>query len=120
MTEVFERLCPYYMTYGMTYHQYWHGDPWAMKAYKQAYMLWRKQENEMLWLGGAYFMNAFSVVLGNAFSKKGTPPRKYLEQPLDVFPKTEAEEMAEQEAKQRKLIAGLTAWKQMFDAAKKE
>lgn len=120
MSEVFERLCPYYLMYGMTYDQYWHGDPWSLKAYKEAYFLQQRSANEMAWLSGAYVMNAVSVVIGNAFSKKGTPPKRYLEKPLDVFPKTEAEMKAEEEEKQRKLIQGLTAWKAMFEAAHKD
>lgn len=118
MSELFERLCPYYMSYGMTYDQYWHGDPWSLKAYKDAYNIGMRRQNEMMWLNGLYTMNALGVVIGNAFSKKGTPPRKYMEQPLDVFPKTEAEEAAEMEQKQKKLIAGLSAWKAIFNASK--
>lgn len=119
MSEIFERLCPRYISYGMTYEQYWHGDPWAMKAYKEAHLMRLNQQNEMLWLQGAYNMNALSVVIGNAFSKKGTPPRKYLAKPLDVFPKTEEEQKAEEERKQQEIIAKLSAWKRAFDARKK-
>lgn len=119
MTDVFNRLCPYYMSYGMSYENYWHGDPWAMRAYKEAYMLRNKQANMMSWLQGAYFTNALSVVLGNAFSKKGTPPKQYMAEPMDIFPKTEAEEKAEEERKQKQLIAKLNAWKKVFDESQK-
>lgn len=119
MSEVFERLCPTYMQYGMTYDDYWTGDPWAMKAYREAYMLRSRQENLMLWLQGVYTNNAVAVAIANAFRKKGSPPVKYLEKPLDIFPKTEAEEQAEMEAKQREIIMKLSAWKKMFDAAQK-
>ncbi len=119
MSEIFERLCPYYMSYGMTYDQYWHGDPWCLKDYRTAHNLRMREQNQMLWIQGLYSMNALSVVIGNAFSKKGSPPRKYLEKPLDIFPKTEAEEKAEMEQKQKELIAKLSAWKKMFDESKK-
>ena len=119
MSEIFERLCPYYMMYGMSYEDYWFGDPWQMKAYKNAYDLRNRQKNTMLWLEGAYFNNAVSVALANAFRKKGSPPVKYLEKPLDVFPKTEMEEQAEMERKQKELILKLTAWKKASDAAKR-
>lgn len=120
MTETFERLCPYYMLYGMTYEQYWYGDPWAMKSFREAYNLRNRHENEMMWLQGLYFYQAVGTVLSNAFAKKGTPSKKYLNEPLDIFPKSEAEEAAEMEKKQRKLIAGLTAWQKMFEAAANE
>ena len=71
----------------------------------------------MRWVQGMYFANALSVVLSIAFSKNGTP-KKYMEKPLDIFPKTEAEEAAELEQKQQALIAGLSAWKKMFEAKK--
>ena len=105
------------MMYGMTYEQYWYGDPWAMKAYRQAYDLRNRRENEMMWINGMYFANALSIVLHNAFSKKGTPPKKYMEKPLDVFPKTEAEIKAERERAQRELIRKLNLWKKHFDLA---
>lgn len=120
MSEVFERLCPRYMAYGMSYENYWHGDPWAMRAYKQANNLKNRQTNEMMWINGMYVTNALSVVLSNAFSKKGTPPKKYLEKPLDIFPKTDAEIEAEKEQKQRELIAKLSAWKTMFDTQQQQ
>lgn len=120
MGDIFERLCPHYMLYGMSYKEYWYGDPWSLKAYKTAYLLRQRQENTMLWLQGAYTLDAFSTVIANSFSKKGTPPKKYMEKPLDIFPKTKAEEEAEMEQKQKELIQKLTAWKKTFDASKKQ
>ena len=103
----------------MSFEEYWHGDPWNMKAYRTAYDLRNRQQNMMLWLQGVYFHNAVSTSLYNAFRKKGAAPVKYLEKPLDIFPKTELEEKAEMERKQRELILKLTAWKKAFDAAQK-
>lgn len=119
MSEVFERLCPYYITYGMTYESYWNGDPWSLKAYKEADMMRNRQANVMQWLQGLYNSNAVLTAIANAFRKKGSPPVKYLEKPLDIFPKTEAEEKAEMEQKQNELIQKLSAWKKIFDAAQK-
>ena len=120
MGEVFDKLCPYYIQYGMTYDQYWHGDPWALRAYKQAYLMKRKSENFLGWLNGIYTQRALAVVIHNAFSRSGTPPLKYYEEPLDIFPKTEAEKQADMEKKQDALIAGLGAWKDMWDSNHKQ
>lgn len=120
MSDIFKALCPYYMMYGMSYDEYWYGDPWRMKDYKTAYDLRNKRENQMMWINGLYMVNALSTVIGNAFSKKGTPPKKYLDKPLDIFPKTEAEEQAEMERKQREIVMKLTAWKKNFDANRKK
>lgn len=118
MSEIFKTLCPYYMMYGMSYDEYWYGDPWRMVDYKAAYELRNRRENQMMWIQGIYVVNALSVVIGNAFSKRGTPQKKYFEKPLEIFPKTEAEEKAEMEKKRREIIMKLTAWKKSFDASK--
>lgn len=99
------------MAYGMTYEQYWYGDPWMTRAYAQAWLLKRKIENENMWIMGSYVANAFGTVIGNAFGKKKL---KYLEKPLDIFPKTEAEEQAEIREERRKLITKLNGMMKAF------
>lgn len=100
-----------YIAYGMTYEQYWYGDPWMASAYAQAYLLKRKIENENMWIMGSYVANAFGTVIGNAFGKKKL---KYLEKPLDIFPKTEAEQQAEIREERRKLITKLNGMMKAF------
>lgn len=113
-TEIFEELCPMYIAYGMTYEQYWYGNPWMTRAYAQAYLLKRKVENENMWILGAYMSNAFGSVISNAFGKRKV---EYLKKPLDIFPKTEAEQNAEIREERRKLITWLNGMKKA--AAKK-
>ena len=92
----------------MTYEQYWQGDPWMVRAYAQAFLLKRRIENENMWIMGSYVANAFSVVLHNAFNNN---KKEYLKQPMDIFPKTEAEKNAEIREERRKLINWLNAMK---------
>ena len=101
-----------YMAYGMTYEQYWYGDPWMARAYAQSYLLKRKIENENAWILGAYMANAFGTVIGNAFGKKKV---NYLDKPMDIFPKTEAEKQAEVREEKRKLINWLNGMKRLAD-----
>ena len=61
---------------------------------------------------GLYNMDAFSVTLNNAFSKRKA---KYISEPFQLFPKTEEEQKREAEETKRKLIARLDAWKKAFD-----
>ena len=96
------------MLYGMTYEQYWYGDPWMTRAYAQSHLLKRRQINEELWLEGIYMANAFQTVIGNAFGKKKL---KYLEKPLDIFEKTEAEKKQEVREERQKLINFLSKLK---------
>ena len=100
-TEFFESVCPIYMLYGMTYDEFWHGDPWMAKAYKEKHLLERKQKNEEMWVNGMYQLSALSVALNNAFNKSKI---KYVEKPFDIFPKTEIEKEEEKRNERQKLI----------------
>ena len=110
-TEIFTELCPVYIAYGMTYEQYWYGDPWITRAYAQAHLLKRKIQNENMWIMGSYMANAFGVVIANAFSKKRL---KYFDKPMEIFPKTEAEKKAEVREEKRKLITYLNGLSKVF------
>ncbi len=118
--EVFRKLCPQYLHYGMTWEQYWHGDPWMVVYYSQAHDLAIQQRNEELWLQGLYNHDAFAVVLANAFAEKGRAPKKYLEQPLDIFPKTEEQRAADEERELRKMVRQLNMWEKRFNAGNGE
>ena len=111
-TQIFEQLCPEYMLYGMSYEQYWFGDPWMARAYAQKHLLARKQRNEELWLEGIYLSKAFGVVLHNAFDKH---KEKYFDKPLEIFAKTDAEIEEETRQKRRAMIAHLQTWMQEFN-----
>ena len=100
------------MLYGMQYEDFWFGDPWIARAYAQYYLLKRRQMNEELWLNGIYVANAFQTVLGNAFGKQKL---KYLEKPLDIFEKTEAEKQRELRNERQKLINWLNKLKLSAD-----
>ena len=105
-----------YMAYGMTYEQYWYGDPWMTRAYAQSYLLKRKIQNENAWIMGAYMANAFGSVIATSFGKKKVD---YLKEPLDIFPKTEAEKQTEIREERKKLIAWLNGMKKASARKKK-
>lgn len=97
LTEIFEEACPTYMSYGMTYDEYWYGSPNRAIFYREAYKLKIKQKDEEFWMQGVYFYDALcrvSPVL-HAFSKSGTKPLHYVDKPY-----TQAQEEKE---KQRKI-----------------
>lgn len=79
------------------------------KAYFQAYLLKRQAMNEQLWLNGIYVANAFKTVLNNAFGKKND---RYLDKPLNIFPKTEAEKNQEKRDMRRRFVEWLSQWGQ--------
>lgn len=103
------------MLYGMTYDEFWFGDPWIVRAYAQAYLLKRRAMNEELWLQGIYMTYALNSVIGTAFGKKKID---YVNKPLDIFEKTESEKKREIEAERQKLKEILNRWKKSADGNK--
>lgn len=100
------------MVYGMTYDQFWYGDPWMASAYAKAYLLKKRVMNEELWLQGVYMTHALSSVIGTAFGKKKID---YINKPLDIFPKTELEKKKEILAERQRLMESLSRWKKAAD-----
>lgn len=101
-TEKFYELFPYYLTIGMTYDQYWNGDPTLVKYYRKADEMRKERVNEELWLQGMYIYEALcdvSPVL-HAYAKKGTKPQPYSKQPYSI---TKAQREREEEEHVRML-----------------
>ena len=85
------------MAMGMTYSEFWDGDPKIAAAYRRADMIRRKRRNEELWLAGVYTAEALSATVGNMFSKGSK--HQY---PSEPFPIT-AVEQEERRERERKL-----------------
>lgn len=106
----FEKMCPIYMSYGMSYDEFWYKSPYRTKYYLDSYKRKIKQQDEYMWMQGMYIYEALCKVspILHAFSKKGTKPLPYSEKPYlhndDTF-KTEDEK--EQEKKNNELLVKL-------------
>ena len=83
---------------GMTYDEYWNGDPWMCRDYRKAHEIKRDEFNSNAWLQGFYNYIATQTAVGNAFREKGRQPVKYLEQPLDLHEKEKTVQEIRQEA----------------------
>lgn len=107
ITELFERACPFYMSIGMSYKEFWEGDVCLPNFYYEAYKQRMEREQEQLdiaaWLNGMYVKRAYEVVLANAFSRKGTPPQEYFVKPLSQKDKQERNKTAEEIEKEGEL-----------------
>lgn len=68
--------CPYYMSLGVSYDEYWHGDYTRLPYYRKAYALKREEKNQQLWLQGLYFR----IAVLSAF----TEDTKYPDEPLPI------------------------------------
>lgn len=81
------------ITYGMSVKEFWEDNPDLFWAYRFSYYTKLKNEQEMFnnnaWLQGAYFHEAISVALCNAFSKQKV---EYSKQPYNFNKKEETKE----------------------------
>ena len=122
LTELFEKACPIYMSYGMSYNDFWYGPAFMTTFYRDANKLKLRQQDENNWMIGMYVYEAIldcSPVL-HAFSKKGTKPLPYAEKPYltDVFEtKTEAQKEQEKENERLKFLIQMNNW---FRATEKQ
>ena len=96
LSKIFDRECPYYMSYGMSYDDYWYGDCFKAKFYREQYVLRLEKEDRDMLIQGMYIYEALCDVspILHAFSKKGTKPLPYRT-------KTYSEEIKEKQEKER-------------------
>ena len=77
--EEFKKLCPFYISIGMTYNQFWFEDVELTRIYLEAYKLKQKREAEeskwKIWEQGLYIYEALCDVspILRAFSKVKKP-----------------------------------------------
>lgn len=122
LTKLFEKACPIYMSFGMSYHDFWYGPAFMTTFYKDAHKLRLRQQDENNWMLGMYVYEAIldcSPIL-HAFSKKGTKPLPYAEKPYlmeKLQEKTEAEKEQEIENERLKFAIQMNNW---FRATKKQ
>jgi len=90
------------MAIGMTYEQYWYGDPLMVRAFYKAEQLRQQRMNESAWLYGAYTLRALDATVGNMVRKHGAKPAEYPTKPIELFKteetKTEKSVREQQEA----------------------
>lgn len=110
LTELFEKICPIYMSYGMTYNEFWYGSAYMVSFYRESYKLKLKQQDENNWMQGMYVYEALCKVspVLHAFSKKGTKPLPYAEKPFlmdKINPVEKTQEQIEREKENERLKA---------------
>lgn len=122
LTIFFEKECPKYMAYGMSFHDFWYGPADMVIFYREAYKIKMKQLDENNWILGMYVYEAIldcSPIL-HAFSKKGTKPLPYAEKPYlmdKLREKTQEEKDQEKENERLKAIVHFNNW---FTATRKQ
>lgn len=114
--KLFEEQCPIYMSMGMSYDEFWFGEPERVKYYRKAHEIKKKQMNEQLWLQGLYIYEAFCDVspILVTMPKRGAKILPYSETPY-ALTQNEAKKQKE-DAAQRKQKAMLDMFARKADA----
>ncbi len=118
-TEIFEAQCPYYLSIGMTYKQYWHGDCCAAKYLREAEKLKNQKKNQELWLQGLYI---YEALLNSSAALKSFPGKdaKIIPYPEQPYPLTTSDRERIEEEKARKALEAnknrMSAWAAEFNS----
>ena len=110
---------PHCLSMGIGASEFWNMNIRTLRPYLMAEDIKREQTNYFMWLQGLYVYDAMSVVIGNAFSKKGSKKLEYLHEPIKILPPTEEEKRIKAEKDRRKAIAFFNSLADNFNAKDK-
>ncbi len=99
-SEEFEKVCPYYIAFGMSYDEFWNGDCEIAPMYRKAHEARMNEANTLAWLQGVYVYHAVGALAPTlkAFSKGRA--QAYMKEPFGFQEREVGKEIAK--AKERK------------------
>ena len=106
-TMAFEKACPLFISYGLTYDEFWYDDPYKALYQLKAYKCKIKHEDELLWEQGMYIYEAIlqCAPILHPFSK-AKKPLQYTEKPhLQQLEEEKTEQEKQQEIENERLKA---------------
>ena len=108
--SIFDKAFPHYLAMGMTFSEFYETDHTLVIAYRKAYELKRKKDNEDMWLQGAYVYHAIcrAAPLLIPFNKH-PKPEEYLDKPFPMFSEDVTDESAKSKADTDKGFAYMQA-----------
>lgn len=112
-TREFEKCLPYYLSIGMSWDQFWHGDVEMARFYRQAHEMRLRERNFEMWMQGRYIYEAIGdmVPVLHAFAKEGTQPVPYPKEPYPITEKDVRErEERERLEKYERMKAYVSQW----------
>lgn len=91
-TEIFEELCPLFLSIGMTYKEYWEGNNELPSLYLKKFKLEQERVNEQAWLMGLYVYDTLCNLapMFRPFSKK-VNIKPYRKEPFSTKVKDDVE-----------------------------
>ena len=111
--ELFDEVCPWYMSIGMSYSDFWDGDCEMAKFYREKYEIEQERKNTELWMEGAYIYEALldASPMFRDFTKRAKP-LPYRDSPVAITKR--AIKRKEELNKQRMLEQGREAMRAMM------
>lgn len=100
-SDCFRQHLPYYLSIGMSWDQFWHGDCTMVKYYREADRMRRERVNQEAWLHGLYTYEAIadlSPILRASFGKGVRKPLDYPKQPYALDEQEREERKRKEEA----------------------
>lgn len=113
-TEQFEAQCPFYLSIGMTYDEYWYGSADRVIYYRKAYKMKQKRNNDLAWLNGRYVYDALKAIVPALRGLSKEPVEQYLEEP---YPYTKEDVI---EYKNRKMLEKAQKYREYAEARNAE
>lgn len=104
ISKIFREAFPHYLAIGMSAEEYWDGEAWLVKSYREAYRIRMENENRVAdrdaWRIGEYIRQALVSVpiTVNGFAPKGRKLSEYPEKPMMAI----AEEREREENEKKK------------------
>ena len=100
IAKMLDDCFPYYLSIGMTYDEYWYGDPSLVVAYRKAEDIRTHRKNWEMWMNGKYTYDAIMRLIPSLNMWKPKEPLEYMKEPYPLT-KKEYEEMVKKEEKKR-------------------
>lgn len=100
------------MAIGMSYDQYWYGDPLMVRAFYKADKIRQERVDEEAWAHGLYVLGALNASVGNMFKKPGQTPIEYPSEPFSLTKRKEKQKKTEEQQEQEATWA--LAWMSSF------
>lgn len=113
-TEQFEAQCPFYLSIGMTYDEFWYGSADRVIYYRKAYKMKQKRNNDLAWLNGRYVYDALKAIVPALRGLSKDPVEQYLEEP---YPYTKEDVI---EYKNKKMLEKAQKYREYAEARNAE
>ena len=89
LTKAFEDACGHCIAMGMSYSDFWDGDPEMVSYVRSAYELDKQRRNEGYWIQGLYIYDALLRLWPAMRFGSKVKPKPYREEPIPISKKQE-------------------------------